>query len=288
MSWFRRLLGSDAGRDRARAGNNELDALERAVGNRRRDDAAVLKKVRKAARDYPQDPEIALLAAGFYYSVGMYTESRAAYRLSANGEDPAYALTMIAASHVEQGDLDAAHEQLIDAQTADPASPDFSFWQGVLHDLDGRNKAAMACYRRAALADPDEYFVPPRLSEKEFQGLVHKVFRKLEKKYEGFGQDLQGRNVDVQVQSTPTRAQIEDDDFHPLWLGVFEGATAVERSIEDPWSAMPGRIILFQRNLERDCRNLKELAQQVEITLLHEVAHAHGREEDWMEDRGLA
>ena len=73
----------------------------------------------------------------------------------------------------------------------------------------------------------------------------------------------------------------------PDLLGLFVGASALERSIEGlPES--PAVIYLFQRNLERSCRDEDELAEQVAVTLYHELGHALGFDEDGVDRLGLA
>jgi predicted Zn-dependent protease with MMP-like domain len=55
----------------------------------------------------------------------------------------------------------------------------------------------------------------------------------------------------------------------------------------DPWSHFPSSIALFQRNLERHVRDEAELREEIEVTLLHEVGHFLGLDEDDLRERGL-
>jgi predicted Zn-dependent protease with MMP-like domain len=55
----------------------------------------------------------------------------------------------------------------------------------------------------------------------------------------------------------------------------------------DPWSHFPSSIALFQRNLERFARDREELLEEIRITLLHEVGHFLGLDEDRLRDLGL-
>jgi predicted Zn-dependent protease with MMP-like domain len=48
-----------------------------------------------------------------------------------------------------------------------------------------------------------------------------------------------------------------------------------------------GLIHLFQRNLERECDDEKDLAEQIRITVLHETAHYFGAGEQDMHRFGL-
>ena len=50
---------------------------------------------------------------------------------------------------------------------------------------------------------------------------------------------------------------------------------------------LPPAIFLYQKNLERSCRTRAELIEQIEVTVLHEVGHLVGLDEDDLEARGL-
>jgi predicted Zn-dependent protease with MMP-like domain len=47
-------------------------------------------------------------------------------------------------------------------------------------------------------------------------------------------------------------------------------------------------IYLFRRNLLRSCRSQEELAKEIRITVLHEVGHLLGLDEDELDQWGLA
>ncbi len=55
----------------------------------------------------------------------------------------------------------------------------------------------------------------------------------------------------------------------------------------DPWSHLPSAILLYQRNLERFVRTREELVEEIRITLVHEVGHFLGLDEDELYERGL-
>ena len=46
-------------------------------------------------------------------------------------------------------------------------------------------------------------------------------------------------------------------------------------------------MVLYWRNLARFARDRAELAEQVRVTLLHELGHLHGETDDELRDRGL-
>mgnify|MGYP006270207379 CR=1 FL=1 len=46
-------------------------------------------------------------------------------------------------------------------------------------------------------------------------------------------------------------------------------------------------IVLYRKNLSRFARDRREFAEQVRITLLHEIGHLHGETEEALRARGL-
>ena len=50
---------------------------------------------------------------------------------------------------------------------------------------------------------------------------------------------------------------------------------------------MPAFVYIYKRNLERTCDTREDLVEEVRITLLHELGHFLGLDEDDMERLGL-
>ena len=63
-----------------------------------------------------------------------------------------------------------------------------------------------------------------------------------------------------------------------ILLGLFHGVPRTEKSVF--WATPPDRIYLYQRNIEAVCRTEAEIRRQVRATLLHEVGHYFGLNED--------
>jgi predicted Zn-dependent protease with MMP-like domain len=61
-------------------------------------------------------------------------------------------------------------------------------------------------------------------------------------------------------------------------LGLYEGRPLPTRSVFEPFS-MPDRIFIFQGPHERLAQGPEHLAQMVEDTVWHEVAHYFGMNE---------
>jgi predicted Zn-dependent protease with MMP-like domain len=68
-----------------------------------------------------------------------------------------------------------------------------------------------------------------------------------------------------------------------LVLGVFEGIPATQRSVFD-LSIGPARIVLYQKNIEAVCSSDEEIREQVLLTVMHEIGHYFGMDEDQLRD----
>lgn len=91
--------------------------------------------------------------------------------------------------------------------------------------------------------------------------------------------------VTLFVQARPSRAMVEDG-VDPRLLGLFEGATAEELAGPDaPLTAT--RIFVFSHNLASAFEDEASLREEVSITVLHEIGHFFGLEEEDLERIGL-
>ena len=72
------------------------------------------------------------------------------------------------------------------------------------------------------------------------------------------------------------------EDEHPEdpdLLGLYEGVPLTERT-HDYAGALPDRITLFREPLRSMCADEPELVHEVLVTVVHEIAHHFGIEED--------
>jgi predicted Zn-dependent protease with MMP-like domain len=71
----------------------------------------------------------------------------------------------------------------------------------------------------------------------------------------------------------------------PELLGVYDGVPLTERA--EMWGgALPDRITIFRGPLTRMCEDREELLEEIAITVVHEIAHHFGIEEDRLHDLG--
>jgi predicted Zn-dependent protease with MMP-like domain len=93
-------------------------------------------------------------------------------------------------------------------------------------------------------------------------------------------------NVGIAVEDWPTEAQLasvyltEGDAL----FGLYEGVPLPDRGLEPP--LLPDRITLFQGPLEAACDTEDDLRDEIRKTLVHELAHYFGFDEDRLEELG--
>lgn len=82
---------------------------------------------------------------------------------------------------------------------------------------------------------------------------------------------------------------IEDDspEDSPVMLGLYEGVDILDRS-EYGFGDLPDRITLFRNPLIDISKDLDELREQIHITLVHEIAHYFGIDDDQLHELGWA
>ncbi|GAA3868983.1 metallopeptidase family protein [Leifsonia kafniensis] len=70
-------------------------------------------------------------------------------------------------------------------------------------------------------------------------------------------------------------------------LGLYDGVALTERG-QYGFGEMPDRIILYREPLLAICESFDELRDQIHITLVHEIAHFYGIDDDRLHDLGWA
>ena len=86
------------------------------------------------------------------------------------------------------------------------------------------------------------------------------------------------RNVEITVEEE----HLDDPDL----FGLYEGVPLPERG--DWAGSLPDRIRIFRRPLVESFPDPAELEAEIRITVLHEVAHYFGIDEDRLEDLGYS
>lgn len=119
----------------------------------------------------------------------------------------------------------------------------------------------------------------PRLTLAEFCEIVRQVLDELPAQFKPYLE-----NVVVDVERIPSRRLLRKlgmSGSGTTLLGLFEGPTPGEREYG---MALPVRIRIFKRPIERLCRSREEVAYEVRRTVMHELAHHFGFEEEDLQE----
>ena len=97
-------------------------------------------------------------------------------------------------------------------------------------------------------------------------------------------------NVDVMVEDWPTPKQVREAGLRTRrqLLGLYEGIPQTERGSSYNL-VLPDKITVFQKPIERVCRNDREVEAEVQKVVRHEIAHHFGISDDalrMIEDKG--
>jgi predicted Zn-dependent protease with MMP-like domain len=127
-------------------------------------------------------------------------------------------------------------------------------------------KDAVVAFARAAELRPDVFPVPHRVRRDRFTRLAEVALAAIPESFQA-----QLTNTMIVVDDLPDLDAVRDGE-DPDLLGLYEGATVLEHGL-------PERIVLYQRNHENIVADERELAEQVNETMRHEVGHHFGMEE---------
>ena len=93
--------------------------------------------------------------------------------------------------------------------------------------------------------------------------------------------------VAIVIEDEPTSEQLRESELEPdeTLYGLYEGVARTEWGAD--WAALPNRISLFRLPLEADFADPDDLAEEVRITVIHELAHHLGIDDDRLHDLGV-
>ncbi len=121
------------------------------------------------------------------------------------------------------------------------------------------------------------------LSRREFRKLVSRAL-------DGIPSSLARYldNVAIDVASRPdarTCREMGIDD--PLELmGLYQGTPLTERGIDDSF-ALPDRIVIYQESVEAGVASREAIVDEIRTTVLHEIGHHFGLDEDELDALGF-
>jgi predicted Zn-dependent protease with MMP-like domain len=82
---------------------------------------------------------------------------------------------------------------------------------------------------------------------------------------------------------------VEDEDPEdPDLLGLYEGVPLTERQDYGLGGGLPDRITIFRLPIVEGCATEAEVVEEVRITVVHELAHHFGIDDERLHDLGWA
>ena len=93
-------------------------------------------------------------------------------------------------------------------------------------------------------------------------------------------------DVAIVIEDDPTPQQLRENDLEPwdTMYGLYEGVPRTDYGAD--WVSVPNRITLYRRPLEEDFPDPVELEAEVRMTVLHELAHHLGIDDDRLDELG--
>ena len=116
------------------------------------------------------------------------------------------------------------------------------------------------------------------ISREQFERLVHKALSNIPPDIR-----LSIQNVDIVVDNVASMNQIAGTGIENEMelLGLYEGIPLTERYGYD--MVLPDKITLFQKPIEAICDNQEQITEEISKTLIHEIAHHFGLDDNHLD-----
>jgi predicted Zn-dependent protease with MMP-like domain len=241
-----------------------------------------MAEVSGVLRRDPRNPDALLMRAACRLDEGDPEAALEDLEGAGQASDPAMAHLTRAMALYDLARVAEARAEVEQALQLEPEWCEAHYELARVLDHLGDEVGARRHYTRAHRIHPEEHPEPLEMSDAEFDRLVVEALAELPDAVTRVLED-----VHVEVMARPSQAMLEGSELSPDLLGLFVGRNRLERRVDDV-PGLPDAIYLFRRNLLRVCHDRDELAEQVRITVQHEVAHLIGADEGTVDDWGLA
>ncbi|SVA38966.1 uncharacterized protein METZ01_LOCUS91820, partial [marine metagenome] len=120
------------------------------------------------------------------------------------------------------------------------------------------------------------------ISREQFEGLVRRALSQLPSDVKNHLE-----NVDIVVDESASAAQLVGTGIENKMelLGLYEGIPLTERYGYD--LVLPDKITLFQKPIETICETQEQITEEIRMTIVHEIAHHFGIDDDRLHSLGL-
>src|SRR5439155_5604993 len=150
---------------------------------------------------------------------------------------------------------------------------------GLVLERIGDQTAADRELGRARAEAPGDFKPPIELPTADFIRLVKEESDKLSPELRADLKRVQLETADLPAADDLTA---EEPPLAPTILGLYRGAPLGEGPETEPRT-----IVIYRKNLARAVTSRDELVTQVRTTLLHELGHLRGEDDDDLRARGL-
>ncbi len=240
---------------------------------------------RRALMLDPDSPEARQVVSSALIEQGRYEESVPLLEeILAQDPDDLMALADLGLALFEMCEFEDAEAVLSRALEIDNADPQASYWMALCLERHSEYDAADRYFRIAHQHGPEDYPLPTRISRDEFDRVLEQALKELPDSIRG-----ELKNLAVIVEDLPREQDLTEFDppLDPCLYGLYVGIPLPERTGSD-LPRLPDQIFVYKRNLERMCPDRETLLREIRTTVLHEVGHYLGFDEDDLEKRGLA
>jgi predicted Zn-dependent protease with MMP-like domain len=116
------------------------------------------------------------------------------------------------------------------------------------------------------------------MTRPQFEALVEKALRRLPRP---FREKL--ANIAIVVEDWPDDETLADMGIEPpdTLYGLYRGVDLPRRD-SSYGNVLPDTITIYQRPIEEDCRDRDEMADLVRETVVHEIGHYFGLDDETM------
>ncbi len=154
---------------------------------------------------------------------------------------------------------------------------------GLVAEQRGDMARAERLFARARALDPRTFAAELALDDRAFRAQVQRAMGELSPEDRA---DLAAVPIEIRDLPDPADLLAVDPPLSPAILGLFRGPPQGE-------PCAPGEgprcrsIVFYRKNLVRFAHDRAGLEEQIRITLLHELGHLRGEDDDELRDRGL-
>jgi predicted Zn-dependent protease with MMP-like domain len=176
--------------------------------------------------------------------------------------------------------LDDAEKEIAKALDRDPRSADALWLRGRLLTIRGDDVGADKAFTRAVSFDGERFQMPHRIDVDAFSKVIEEAVAELPDVIKNAL-----KNVSIIVEDLPNVELLKKSDppLSPSAVGLFDP----EPLAPNAGPGQPVRIFLYRKNLEVSCANEDEMVDEIGVTLLHEIGHHLGLDEEDLDERGL-